>query len=85
MELRVARRTTCTPTPHNPPAYGQQPGEPARRLCSSAEFAVFEQEADQPSELLGVFWGGGELVLELNKSASILELNSSSRSISLSS
>jgi hypothetical protein len=47
------------------------------------ELDVFEQEADQPSELLGVFWGGIELVLELNKSASILELSASSCSISL--
>ena len=30
-----------------------------------AAFAAFEQEADQPSELLGVFWGGVELVLGL--------------------
>jgi hypothetical protein len=51
----------------------------------AVEFAVFEQRADQPAELPGVFWGGVELVLELNKSASILELSSSSRSISLSS
>ncbi len=29
---------------------------------------VFQQEADQASELSGVFWGGLELVLELEKS-----------------
>ncbi len=39
-----------------------------RNPSFSAEFDVFEQEADQPSELFGVFWGGVELVLELNKS-----------------
>jgi hypothetical protein len=58
--------------------------DPRNQPCS-AEFAVFEQKTDQPSELLGVLWGGIELVLELNKSASILELSASSRSISLSS
>jgi hypothetical protein len=30
---------------------------------------LLEQEADQPSEPLGVFWGEIELVLELNKIA----------------
>ena len=80
---RVESRVDRTPTKPDPPVCGQQPRDPARRLCCSAEFAVFEEESDQPSELLGVFWSGGELVLELNKSASILELNSSSRSISL--
>ena len=54
-------------------------------LPPSREFAVFQEEADQASELSGVFWGGVELVLELEKSASILELSSSSRAISLSS
>jgi len=44
----------------------------------SGEFAVFQQEADQASELLGVFWGGVELMLELEKSVSILELSSTS-------
>jgi hypothetical protein len=51
----------------------------------SVEFAVFEQEGNQLSELPGIFWGGIELVLELNKSASILELSALSRAISLSS
>ena len=54
-------------------------------LQPSLEFAVFQEEADQASELSGVFWGGVELVLELEKSVSILELSSSSRAISLSS
>ena len=54
-------------------------------LPPSGEFAVFQEEADQASELSGVFWGGIELVLELEKSVSILELSSSSRAISLSS
>ena len=35
----------------------------------SGEFAVFQQEADQASELLGVFWVGVELMLEPHKSA----------------
>ena len=35
----------------------------------SGEFAVFQQEADQASELLGVFWGGLKLMLEPHKSA----------------
>jgi hypothetical protein len=56
-----------------------------RNKAYSAEFAVFEQEADQPLKLLGMPWGGIEVVLELNKSGSNLELSSSSRSISLSS
>ena len=47
------------------------------------KFAVFQEEADQASELSGVFWGGVELVLELETSVSILELSSSSRAISL--
>ncbi len=36
-------------------------GVKLRKLGSAsqpAEFAVFDQEADQPSELFGVFWGG---------------------------
>jgi hypothetical protein len=37
------------------------------------------------SELPGVLWGGIELVLELDKSAAILELSTLSRAISLSS
>jgi len=48
-------------------------------LRHSGKFAVFQEEADQASELSGVFWGGVELVLELHKSASSLELSSSSR------
>ena len=48
-------------------------------LQPSGEFAVFQEEADQASELPGVLWGGLELVLELEKSVSILELSSSSR------
>ncbi len=52
----------------------------AEAKCS-AEFPVFQQEADHPPELLGVFWGGIELVSELNKRASTLELSSSSRFI----
>jgi len=51
----------------------------------SREFAVLQEEADQASELSGVLWCGLELVLELNKSASILELSSMSCAISLSS
>ena len=51
----------------------------------SGEFAVFQQEADQASELLGMFWCGLELVLQLEKSVSILELSSLIRAISLSS
>ncbi len=35
------------------------------------ELKVFQEEADQASELSDVFWCGVELVLELNKSASI--------------
>ncbi|MCP9910758.1 hypothetical protein KBZ15_12735, partial [Cyanobium sp. BA20m-p-22] len=51
----------------------------AQELQPSDEWLVFEQESDQASELSGVFWGGVELVLELHKSASSLELSSSSR------
>ena len=62
---------------------------PVRRAAGiplqNGEFAVFQEEADQASELSGVFWCGVELVLELDKSVSILELSSSSRAISLSS
>ena len=54
-------------------------------LQPSLEFAVFQEEADQASELSDMFWGGIELVLELEKSVSILELSSLSRAISLSS
>ena len=54
-------------------------------LQPSGEFAVLQEETDQASELSDVFWGGVELVLELEKSVSILELSSSSRAISLSS
>jgi hypothetical protein len=54
-------------------------------LQPSLEFAVFQEEADQASELSDMFWGGIELVLELEKSVSILELSASSRAISLSS
>ncbi|WP_255016614.1 hypothetical protein, partial [Cyanobium sp. BA20m-p-22] len=39
-------------------------------LQPSGEFAVIQEEADQASELSGVFWGGVELVLELEKSVS---------------
>ena len=53
-------------------------------LQPSLEFAVFQEEADQASELSDMFWGGIELVLELEKSVSILELSASSRAISLS-
>ena len=60
---------------------------PVRRAAGiplkNGEFAVFQEEADQASELSCVFWCGLELVLELNKSTSILELSSSSRAISL--
>jgi hypothetical protein len=49
-------------------------GSPPQRW-TAIELAVFEQEADQPSELLGVFWGGIKLVLELNKIASSLLLS----------
>jgi len=80
--LDVEQKNLPTPSNrrsvHNTPVLLNGEGRP---WCS-AEFAVFEKESDQPSELLGVFWGGGELVLELNKSTSILELSSSSRSIS---
>ena len=37
-------------------------------LQPSREFAVFQEEADQASELPGVLWCGLELVLELKKS-----------------
>ena len=47
-------------------------------LQPSGEFAVLQEETDQASELSDVFWGGVELVLELEKSVSILELSSSS-------
>jgi hypothetical protein len=53
-------------------------------LKPSGEFAVFKEEADQASELPGVFWGGVELVLELEKSVSILELSSTSCAVSFS-
>ena len=52
---------------------------------TSGEFTVFQQEADQASELLGVFCCGLKLMLELEKSVSILELSSLIRAISLSS
>jgi hypothetical protein len=48
-------------------------------LQPSGEGPVLEQEGDQASELSAVFWGGVELVLELHKSTSSLELSSSSR------
>ena len=50
----------------------------------SREFAVLQEEVDQASELLGVLWCGIELVLELNKSASVLELSSSCCAVSFS-
>ena len=37
-------------------------------LQPSREFAVFQEEADQATELSGVLWCGLELVLELIKS-----------------
>ena len=48
---------------------------PRLEIQPSFEFAVFQKDADQSSKLSCVVWGGVELVLELNKSASILELS----------
>jgi hypothetical protein len=41
-----------------------------------SEVSVFFQKGDQIGDLLGVGGGGGELVSELDKSASILALSS---------
>ena len=64
------------------PAADHRPEAPTRS-APSGERPVFEQEGDQASELSCVLWGGVELVLELHKSASSLELSSSSCAISL--
>ena len=50
---------------------------------ASGHSAVLLQQRNQVSDSPGVEGGGVELVLELNKSASTLELSASSRSISL--
>jgi hypothetical protein len=52
-------------------------------LQPSGDGAVLLQQGDHVSDLLGVEGGGGELVAELNKIASILALSSASRAFSL--
>lgn len=64
--------------PRPRPPKSEDRREVAQALQPSDEWLVFEQESDQPSELPCVLWGGVELVLELQKSASSLELSSSS-------
>ena len=78
-------RTACSPTRRTPPVCGQQSAEAnSRQRRSRSHSPVLLQERNQISDSPGVEGGGVELVPELNKIASILELSASSCAFSFS-